>query len=142
MAINHVPRRSADNPTGCCPKINPSDWDGKTFTFKSKLFVRFTVSSFLYIPINMGSRILNIMEMVDKAGAEDKAEGFMLSYDISPWQSEHFLSVTKEVAGLENVKLSGTFLSKVFEGPYKDAPKWMAAMQEYVHSQGKKAKKQ
>ena len=33
--------------------------------------------------------------------------------------------------------LSGTFLSKVFEGPYRLVPKWMKTMQEHVTAQGK-----
>ena len=61
----------------------------------------------------------------------------MLSYDPSPWKSEHFFTATKEVPGAENVHLSGTYLTKVFEGPYKDAKKWVGEMEDYVKSQGK-----
>ena len=32
--------------------------------------------------------------------------------------------------------ISGTFLTKVFEGPYKDAGKWVKEMQAYVKSKG------
>ena len=38
-------------------------------------------------------------------------------------------------------KISGTFLSKVFEGHYKDAGKWAKEMKDYVNSKGKKIKK-
>ncbi len=38
-------------------------------------------------------------------------------------------------------KISGTFLSKVFEGPYKDAGKWAKGMQEFIRSKGKDIKK-
>lgn len=128
MALNHIPKLSKDNPTGCCPRFNPKDWDNQVFEFKDKLFVRFTVASFFYIPLNMGSMITKVMKSVESAGAANKTENILLSYDLSPWQSEHFLAVTKKVVGLENVKLSGTFRSKVFEGPYQDAPKWIKAM--------------
>lgn len=128
MTINHVPKLSKDNPTGCCPRFNPKDWDCQIFEFKNKPFVRFTVVSFLYIPLYMGTMITKIMKIVYKAGAVDKTENIMLSYDLSPWRSEHFLAVTKNVPGLENVKLSSTFRSKVFEGPFQDAPKWIKAM--------------
>jgi hypothetical protein len=33
------------------------------------------------------------------------------------------MTVTKEIPGAENVQLSGTFLSKVFDGPYNAVPK-------------------
>jgi hypothetical protein len=39
------------------------------------------------------------------------------------------------------VKISGTFLSKVFEGDYKSIGKWIKEMQEYVKSKGKEIKK-
>lgn len=141
MTLNHVPKLSKDNPTGCCPRFNPKDWDGETFEFKDKPFVRFTVRSFFYMPLNMNSMITRVMKAVEEAGAADKTENIMLSFDLSPWQSEHLLAVTKSVPGLENVKLSGVFLAKVFEGPFKDAPKWMKSMETYVKSKGKTAKK-
>lgn len=128
MQVNHVPKSSKDNPTGCCPKFNPKDWDGQTFTFKNKPFVRFTVRSLFYIPLNMGVMITKVMKVVEQAGATDTSEHLMLSYDLSPWQSEHFLAVTKQVAGLKNIKLTGKFRTKVFEGPFQDAPKWIKAM--------------
>jgi hypothetical protein len=128
MQLNQVPKLSKDNPTGCCPRFNPNDWDGQTLQFKNKAFVRFTVASFLYIPLNMDRVITKIMKAVDSAKATDKTEHIMLSYDRSPWLSEHFLAVTKPVAGLENIKLTGKFRAKVFEGPFKDAPKWIKAM--------------
>lgn len=128
MQVNHVPRVSKNNPTGCCPEFDPSAWDGQTFTFTNKPFVRFTVRSFLYLPLNMGSMITKVMRSVEAAGATDQAEHLMLSYDLSPWQSEHYLAVTRQVAGLENIKLTGKFRAKVFEGPFQDAPKWIKAM--------------
>jgi hypothetical protein len=37
--------------------------------------------------------------------------------------------------------ISGTFLTKVFEGPFKNVGKWMREMKEYVASKGKTLKK-
>ena len=37
-------------------------------------------------------------------------------------------------------RLSGDYLSRVFEGPYKSIPRWIGEMQEYVRSQGKELK--
>lgn len=141
MQINHVPKVSSNNPTGCCPQFDPQDWDGQAFKFQDKPFVHFTVRSFIYIPLNMNGVITRVMQAVEAAGATDKSEHLMLSYDLSPWQSEHYLAVTKQVAELENVSLSGTFLAKVFEGPFKDAPKWLAQMQKYFAAKKQSAKK-
>ena len=38
-------------------------------------------------------------------------------------------------------RISGTFLTKVFEGPYKDAGKWVKEMKDYVQSKGREIKK-
>lgn len=51
------------------------------------------------------------------------------------------ITVTKDVPGADNVKLSGTFLTKVFDGPYNAVPKWLKEMDHYVESKGKKTKK-
>ena len=37
-------------------------------------------------------------------------------------------------------EISGTFLSKVFEGPYKNMCKWMKEMEQYVKSKDKETK--
>ena len=35
-----------------------------------------------------------------------------------------YLAVDKEVPSLENVKFSGKFFSKVYEGPFNETEKW------------------
>lgn len=35
-------------------------------------------------------------------------------------------------------KMSGIFMTKVFEGPYKDAQKWYDRLVQYVENAGKK----
>ena len=36
-------------------------------------------------------------------------------------------------------RMSGEFVTKVFEGPFKDAPKWCTETQEYAKKHGKEA---
>ncbi len=128
MALNHIPKLSKDNPTNCCPRFNPKDWDGKIFEFKNKPFVRVYTYSFFYMPLNMSNMMTKTWAAITVAGADSKDEFVMMSDDISPWKCEHLLSVTKNVPGQENIKLTGKFKSKVFEGPYQDAPKWIKVM--------------
>ncbi len=141
MVLNHVPKLSKDNPTGCCPRFNPKLWDGKTFVFNNKRFVRFTVRSLFYMPLNMGRMMSKILQTVNAEGAVDDVENIMLSHDLSPWQSEHFLAVKNSVPSLQNIMLSGKFLAKVFDGPYKNVPTWLTSMRAYVDSKKKIAKK-
>ena len=80
--------------------------------------------------------------MAQEAGAAPELNDFLfLTYDPSPWKSELYLAVTKEVPTSDNVKFTGEFLSKVFDGPYNAVPKWVKEMDTYVASQGKKVKK-
>ena len=37
--------------------------------------------------------------------------------------------------------MTGDFMTKVFEGPYKNAPKWEKEMETFVESKGKHVKK-
>jgi hypothetical protein len=64
-----------------------------------------------------------------------------MAYDPSPWKSELYMNVTKEVPGAENVKLNGTFVSKVFDGPYSHVPKYLKEFNKYLNLIEKKAKK-
>ena len=70
--------------------------------------------------------------------APDEKDFLLLAYDPSPWRSELYLSVTKEMKGLNVVRLSGRFISKVFDGPYADAPKYMKELDDYAQGQKKK----
>jgi len=62
-------------------------------------------------------------EKVRKAGAEIP-DWLCLSDHTSKWNMDVYLAVDKEIPDAENTTISGTFLSKVYEGPYKDTGKW------------------
>jgi hypothetical protein len=68
-------------------------------------------------------------------------ESLILFFDPSPWRSELYLSVSHEVPDAKNVGLSGTFVSRVFEGPYHAVPKWLREMDAILEAQGKKSLK-
>jgi len=125
--------------TGCCPRFDPAPWDKKEIKFKDKLFLKDHVRSFFHIPLNFGSVMVRDMEKIKSAGAL-APKPLMLSDEKSLWGSDIYIAVSKEVPGADMVKISGTFLSKVFEGSYKDAGKWAKEMQEYVKSKGKEMK--
>jgi len=128
--------------TGCCPKLDTKLWDEKEVKWNNKLFVKDNAFCIFHIPVNLGKVLTRMHKKVSEAGAQVDIKDFiLLTYDSSMWKSEQYYSVSKEVPGMENVKLSGTFMTRVYEGPYKMAPKWYKEMQEYVKSKGKEAKK-
>ena len=129
-----------ESETGCCPRFNPEPWDGKEVTFQDKLFVKDQVRSFLHIPLNFGKMMVKNMERIKEAGAL-APEPFMLSDEKSLWGADVYIAVAKEVPGAEMARISGTFLTKVFEGPYKDVGKWVKEMKAYVKSKAREIKK-
>ena len=141
METNQVPKNSMENKeTGCCPKFTPEPWDDQEFRFEDKLFAQTNTINFLHIPLNMGKAIMSAWGKIKEAGA-DSEDYLMLSYDPSLWKGEHLFPVTKEVPGLKSVRLTGTYLTKVFEGPYKEAKSWCKGMEDHVKSKGKTIKK-
>lgn len=126
--------------TGCCPRFDPEPWDEKEVTFQDKLFIKDHVRSFLHIPLNFGKVMVRNMEMIQQAEAL-APEPLMLSDEKSLWGADIYIAVSKEVPGAEMVKISGTFLTKVFEGPYKNAGNWAKEMIEYVKAKAKNMEK-
>ena len=126
----------------CCPKFDPKPWDEKEFVWEDKLFIKDEVKSFMHIPLNIGPVMQRMQSKVKAADAEMKDGNFIvLSDEFSSWKSIQYMAVSKEVPDAENVQLSGTYLTKVFEGPYKDAPVWHREMTNYVKGKGKEVKK-
>ena len=52
-----------------------------------------------------------------------------------------YISVTKDIPGANMAGISGTFLCKVFEGPYQNMRKWIEEMKAYVQRKGKTFRK-
>jgi len=125
MQENELPKYDmSDNPTDCCPRFNPDGWDDQELHFKDKRFVKAKTKSIMHVPINMGSVFTKTFEAIEGAGAQDSEQFIVLSRNLSPWSSEHYFAVTKDVPGEEMARLSGDYHTKVFEGPYKNAGKW------------------
>ena len=142
MEINALPKYDmSENPTNCCPRFNTDGWDEQELHFKDKLFVKAKSRSLFHIPLNLGSVYPKTFNAIEKADAVDENDLIVLSYDPSAWTGEHYFSASKDVPGQEMVHLTGDYFTRVFEGPYKNAPKWEKEMNDYVISRGKQTKK-
>lgn len=126
--------------TGCCEPFDPRPWEDKEIVWTDKMFVKDHVTCILHIPLNMGVKIIKNIGLIEKAGAKAPYQ-LMLTDEKSPWGSDIYIDVSKEVPGAQMAELSGTFLTKVFEGPYQNAGKWAKEMEAYVKGQGKELKK-
>lgn len=142
MELNTLPKYDmSDNPTNCCPRFNPDGWDGQDLHFKDKLFVKAKTISIFHIPLNIGSVYPKTFTAMEEANATCEDNFIVMSHDPSAWQGEHYFSATKDVPGQEMVRLSGDYMTKVFEGPFKDMPKWEKEMEAFVKEKGKQVKK-
>ncbi len=125
--------------TGCCEQFNPEPWQEKEIVWENKLFVKDHVTSLFHMPLNMGKKITKNMALIEKAGANAPYQ-LMLTDEKSSWGADIYIDVSKEVPGAQMATLSGTFLTKVFEGPYQNIGKWIQEMKEYVKSKNKEMK--
>ena len=126
--------------TGCCPRFNPEPWTDKEVTFQDKLFIKDHLCTFLHIPLGFGKVMVRNMERIKQADALS-AMPLMLYEDKSLFGADLYIAVSKEVPGAKIERISGTFLSKVFEGSFKDTGKWAREMNGYVKSKGREMKK-
>ena len=65
----------------------------------------------------------------------------MLNDENSLWGADIYIDVSKKVPDAQMATLTGTFLTKVFEGPYQNVGKWSEEMKKYVKNKGKNLKK-
>jgi hypothetical protein len=133
-------KRLYNSETGCCKRFNPKPWDNKKINFKNTLFIKDRVRSIFHIPINFGKVMVRDMEKIASSKALAK-NPILLTDENSLWGADIYIAVSKKVNGFEIVKIPGSFLSKVFEGPYRDIGKWIKEMNEYLTKKGKKAEK-
>ena len=127
--------RPTTRPTAA-PGFRPGPWQDQELHFDNKLFVRASTVSAFHMPLNMGSVFARTIAAIEKAHAAGGGL-LVLSHDDSAWHAEHLFAVDKEVPGSEMVRLSSDFLTRVFEGPYNDAPTWVATMAAYEKERGK-----
>lgn len=124
----------------CCPKFDPEPWDNKVLDWKDKVFLKEKVKTFFFMPLNFGS----VMKRLDgkiKAAVAVTPAYMCLSDHTSKWNMDIYVEVDKEVPGAECVKLSGKFLSKVYEGPFRDTAKWCKDYENYVKEKNFNIKK-
>ena len=142
METNRLPRYDvSDNPTHCCPRFNSQGWDEQELHFSAKRFVMAKTRSLLHLPLNMHSVFKKTLAAIDKADAQEAEQFIVLSHDPSAWAAEHYFAVNRDVPGQKMLQLSGDYLTKVFEGPYSDAPNWARHMTSLVRSRGKQVLK-
>lgn len=116
----------------CCPKFDPIPWEGKELIWQDKLFIRDTVPQFFHIPLPgfFGKAVTRMWKKIEDAGVKPEDKDFlMLTSETSQWKGEIYINVSDEIPGADNIRLTGVYLTKVFDGAYNDVPKWIKEME-------------
>jgi hypothetical protein len=127
--------------TGCCPRFVSEPWDEKELQWNNKLFLKDRVRCLFHIPLNFGKVMARNMARITQANACTPDVPVVLSDHTSRWNMDLYIEVAREIPNSEHARLSGSFLSKVFEGPYKHAGQWCRQMADWVRSRGKTIKR-
>jgi len=127
-------------PTGCCPVFDPAQWDEKEIVWQNKQFVKDHILSFYHIPLTLNGKVKKNGKKIIRAQA-DIPDYLMLVDEKSKWGADIYIEVSKTVQKTKNINLSGTFLTKVFEGRYKNIGIWAKEMDDYVKSKDKTSDK-
>ncbi len=129
----------------CCPEFDPAPWDGIEHQWAEKPFLMGTIPQFLHMPLPgfLDKAITRLWGKAQEWGiAPDLKDFLLLAYDPSPWKSELYLAITKTHPEAENIRrLSGTFISKVFDGPYQAVPRYIKELDAYLAATSKPAAK-
>lgn len=126
--------------TGCCARLDRQLWDEREHNWRDKPFLKDHIRAFLHIPLNFGSVISRDHASIEEAAAYPEYP-LWLTDEVSPWGSDVYVATDREIPNAQMVRLSGKYLSKVFEGPYRDIGKWLQAMNQYVADRGHEVKK-
>ena len=130
---------NAQPDTGCCPRFNPAPWDGRELEWQNKRFVKGAVCTLIYMPLNYGLVMKRIQEKIDQHGGH-VPDGMWLSDHTSRWNMDLYVAVDREIPGADNVTLSGKFISKVYEGAFRNTRTWMQDFEKSAKEQGHKIK--
>jgi hypothetical protein len=120
----------------CCPQFDPTPWNEVTLTWENKRFVKDRVRSFLHIPLNFGGVMKRNMKAIEYLQAEP-ATPLVLSDESSLWGADVYIEVIKDIPNATMATISGTFLSKVYEGPYRNVRQWIDDMKAFVKARNK-----
>ncbi len=119
----------------CCPKFDPTLWDDKTFEWDNKQFIQDKVFTLFYMPLNFGSVMTRNVTKLNSLGTDIQGS-MVLSEHTSKWNMDLFLAVDKEIPVANNVTMSGKFISKVYDGNFKDTGLWMKDFETYTKEKG------
>jgi hypothetical protein len=120
----------------CCPRFDPEPWNEKTQIWVNRRFVKDRVTSILHIPLNFSAVMKRNVAAIEASDAKCDNR-VVLSDENSLWGADVYIEASKDIPSANMASISGTFLCKVFEGPYRNMRKWIEEMNAFVKKQGR-----
>ena len=122
--------------TGCCAPLDRERWDRQRLVWDAKPFYVDTIREFMHIPLNFGAVMERDYQAIEAAEAWP-ANPFSMCDELSPWRAQVYSAVDRDIEGAPIEHVSGTFLARTFEGPYRELRNWIPQMRDWVEGQGK-----
>ena len=126
--------------TGCCARLDAEKWNEQEFIWQEKKFLRDHIRSLFHIPLNFGRVVERTNDAIEGASGYPE-DPLFLTDSVSPWRTEVYVTVDRDIPGARIEHLSGTFVSKVFEGSYGKVGQFLSEMQKHVAASGRVAEK-
>lgn len=126
--------------TECCPPFDPQPWNDQLISWENKAFIKASVRTFFYMPLNFGAIMKRLDKDVRNAGGTFQ-HNLCLSDHTSRWNMDIYLAVDQDIPGYENTSLNGLFYSRVYEGPFRDTGKWCKDFEIHAGNKGLVIKK-
>ena len=127
----------------CCPLFDLKSWEKKKrVVWKNKLFIKDSMRTIFHMPFPwiIKKKITNLCKIGEEHKVIPKKDWLMLFKDPSAFKSNLYLTVSKPIKQAHTIKISGKFEARVFDGPYKDVPKFMKQMNSELKSKNLVAK--
>jgi hypothetical protein len=137
--MNFTQAHSTSKPRGCV-RHDVGRWHERELTWKRKPFLKDHVRAFLHIPLNLESVILRSHDAIERAGAYPEERLWLMS-DTTAWRSVVYVAVERDVPGHEIVHVSGTFLTRVFQGSLWELGEWIDEMNAWVSDRDGRVRK-
>ncbi len=124
----------------CCPEFDPSPWEEKTFEWINKKFIKDHVFTLFYMPMNFGNVITRMNKKVE--AVEGKIPDWMcLSDHTSKWNMDLYLAVDKVIPNTKNLTINGNFVTKVYEGDFRETGSWEKDFKNWCSEKGYRQEK-
>lgn len=121
--------------TNCCAKLDPGQWENREWVWKEKPFLRDHMRAFFHVPLNFGAVMGRDQAAVERAEAWPP-EPLWLTDEVSPWGSDLYVAVDRDVPGARIERISGRFITKIFAGPFHNVGLWIDEAKSFVVGRG------